>query len=127
MERGVWQMTRMTLRYCLHSGSSRGVRDFMRSNLRTWAEAHPHVSVHLEQVNGKAPVVIGHYPKDVEKAINLDNKDDKSILKHFNFLSNSTGRRPTRVTSNQFREVPSFQGSWAPDCTSSTEFIVKHY
>eukprot|EP00941_MAST-03F_sp_MAST-3F-sp1_P001509 g1509.t1 len=126
MERGVFALTKLTLRYCKDAGNSRGVREFIKSDLGRWASENKQVTVSLQQVQNKAPIVIGHYPKEVEKVINLDNKNSKTVEKQFEYLLGSTGRRATRVTANQMRSIETIQGAWSPTCTEGVQFKVQH-
>lgn len=48
---------RFTLRYCLHSGSSRGVRDFLETSLVPFASAHPHIPIDLLLQPGRHPTL----------------------------------------------------------------------
>lgn len=99
----------------------------MRTRVRGWCAEHPHVSVHLEEVSNKAPLVVGHYDLPVsgtDKVIDVNGDCAKRVEKQMSYLVNSTGRKPSRITSNHFRATPSIQGPWAPNVTEGVEFKV---
>ena len=40
--RGVWQLLRLNVNYCYHSGSSKHIRAFVNSGLTEYAAQYPH-------------------------------------------------------------------------------------
>ena len=62
--RGVWQLKKLTIRYCEHGGSSRHTRDIVKdSRFLEFVKENPQVEFHTEIKNGRHPIVIGDYGK----------------------------------------------------------------
>lgn len=57
MATGGGKVSRFALRYCLHSGSSRGVRDFLERSLVAFATAHSHIPIDLLLQPGRHPTL----------------------------------------------------------------------
>ncbi|DBA69533.1 TPA: hypothetical protein ACH3X2_012733 [Trebouxia sp. C0005] len=60
-QRGVWQLQRLTVSFCEHSGSSRGAREFVKSFLPLFAEDNKHIEVKAEVKPGRHPCLRGEY------------------------------------------------------------------
>uniref|UniRef100_A0A6B2LLD5 Large ribosomal subunit protein mL43 n=1 Tax=Arcella intermedia TaxID=1963864 RepID=A0A6B2LLD5_9EUKA len=59
---GVLALKRITIRYCQHGGSSRGVREFLASKeKKQFEEENPHCEVVVFKQNGKHPLLLGEY------------------------------------------------------------------
>ena len=53
--RGVWQLSKLTLNYCEHSGSSRGVREFVAGGLDAFRQANPQLELVAALRPGRHP------------------------------------------------------------------------
>jgi hypothetical protein len=83
--RGIYQCQKLTLRYCEYGGSSRAVRDYLKSGrLINWAVLRPSVEIKVKVINGKHPIVTGDYvTKSVSnKSIggNMTGKQSKPVI-----------------------------------------------
>ena len=83
--RGVFQCQKLTLRYCEYGGSSRAVRDYLKSGrLLDWATSRPSVEIKVKVQNGKHPNVTGDYVTQAvsNKSIggNMTGKQSKPVI-----------------------------------------------
>jgi large subunit ribosomal protein L43 len=121
--RGVFQLQRLTLRYCEHGGSSRFVREAVASGrLSEWAAAHPHVQVHVSRRNGKHPYVEGEYLNTAKHQVGVKNRPLSEVLGACDMLHDRSGRKLKRLVKPVVTDTPSVQGVWTPflDLASAT-------
>ena len=58
---GVWQLKRLSLRYCPFSGSSAGVRDFVSEMFEGFRMENAHLDTRAEERRGRHPFLEGEY------------------------------------------------------------------
>lgn len=77
---GVWQLLRLTLRYCPHNSSSKKMREFIRTSqpppsstlsqsprtLKNFAEKNPQLEIVARVLKNRHPVVIAEYKSTME-------------------------------------------------------------
>ncbi|KAJ1436685.1 thioredoxin-like protein [Ochromonadaceae sp. CCMP2298] len=112
--KGVRQMKELVIRYSDYDGSSRGVREWIRTNLVGFAEANPDLSVKTELKRNVHPYVQGHYANGNSKTICVKNLQPDGIEDFIFDLRNQIGRKSSnngykkpKVTQNT-----SVQGEW---------------
>ena len=60
--KGVWQLSKVTIRYCQHGGSSRYVRQLLSDQrFLQFVEENPQVQFETELKGARHPIVIGDY------------------------------------------------------------------
>ena len=59
--RGTWQLEKLVMNYCDHSGSSAGAREFVQRYLGEFKKDNPHVQVDAVVRRGRHPWVEGEY------------------------------------------------------------------
>lgn len=114
---GVWQLEKLTLRYCKSSGSSAGVRELLRNGAAAFAERNPHLKIEAVQEPMKAPRVIGRYRDGTRKEIDVKNKAPAEVAGVMQRLRNAA-----TASRRSFRKpvqggTPSVQGVWDPSIT----------
>jgi len=67
--RGVWQLSKLTLNYCEHSGSSRGVREFVAGGLDAFRQANPQLELVAALRPGRHPHAAADYGAFWSRAI----------------------------------------------------------
>jgi large subunit ribosomal protein L43 len=118
--RGVFQLTKLHIRYCEHGGSSRTLRSYIANgNLTQWATDHPHVEIHVIKRNGQHPFVEADYLTNNKKLsyhqISLKNYESyRDIQDTLELLRNRSGRKITKITKDVLTDTPSIQGIWTP-------------
>eukprot|EP00455_Lapot_gusevi_P028805 TRINITY_DN30873_c0_g1_i1.p1 TRINITY_DN30873_c0_g1~~TRINITY_DN30873_c0_g1_i1.p1 ORF type:complete len:226 (-),score=71.67 TRINITY_DN30873_c0_g1_i1:163-783(-) len=115
--KGVWFLKKLTIQYCEHGGSSRGIRDLINSSLAQFRETNPQLVVEIKKRNGRHPCAYAEYHTGNEYQWPLRNKSSKEALEVLYELRNRRGRKvstffgwPTART-----QVPSVQGRWRAD------------
>lgn len=115
--RGVVQLSRLTLQYCEHGGSSRAVREYLaRGRLAAWAALRPDTTVEVRVRNGHHPVVRGEYRSDVvQHQVSVKNYDSwRHVQDVCRMLADRSGRKITRITAPVLTDTPTVQGVWTP-------------
>mmetsp|Transcript_11740 Transcript_11740/g.27979 ORF Transcript_11740/g.27979 Transcript_11740/m.27979 type:complete len:129 (+) Transcript_11740:134-520(+) len=123
--RGVWQLQELTLRYCRASGSSAGVREFLREGLVEFARANPQLKVRTVVKPNRHPIAVGDYLNGNTKVVDLKNRgvDDVGLVAQR--LRDDAGRKVQRHHVPVVSEVPSVQGVWDPSTSFQGEFDVE--
>ena len=133
--RGVTQLSKLTVRYCRHSGSSVGVREHLQNRLIDWCNEHPTVNVASEVKSGGHPVLIAKYLNGNERVVGVKNLSATEIKKHMTLLRNSIGLKTTgrglqnRLNRPVISRRPSIQGAWTDDVAAqlmNNQFEVTH-
>ncbi|KAF0853089.1 mitochondrial ribosomal protein L43 (mL43) [Andalucia godoyi] len=114
--RGVGQLQSLKLLYCRHSGSSRGVRDFLRSAFDSYASAHASIAISSETAPGRHPHVVASYANGSTKVITLKNEDQEAIAQRLESLRKQSGRKAREFWPNveSAYDIRSVQGFWNP-------------
>ena len=94
--RGVFQLQKLTLRYCDIQSGSRGVRDFLRDGAAAFAATNPHLEIQVGVRRGRHPVAIGEYRNGnvIEQA--LRDEDFSGVRGIIQDLRDNTGRKVKR-------------------------------
>lgn len=91
--RGVFQLRKLTVKYCDHSGSSKGAREFIRHQIVEFANNTPTAEVATELRPGQHPYMMGAYVTGEVKTIGIKNIDPGEIMDYAIMLRNSSGRK----------------------------------
>ena len=112
--KGVRQLKEFTIRYSDFDGSSKGIREWMRTSLVKFATDNPDIQIKTELKRNKHPVFRGVYQNGNSKAVCVKNLDPERVQDFAMFIRNQIGykmtgryKKPIFVTQN-----PSIQGEW---------------
>uniref|UniRef100_A0A7S2RB73 Large ribosomal subunit protein mL43 n=1 Tax=Mucochytrium quahogii TaxID=96639 RepID=A0A7S2RB73_9STRA len=122
--RGVWQLEKLTIRYCQNGGSSKGIRKFIRHDVIKFAEENPQVSVQTVLKPNRHPIIVAEYKKGPSQVHSCRNYDRDEINGIVNDVRDRTGRLITRIKKPVYSNTPSIQGEWDTDVTKGTDFEV---
>ena len=100
--RGVRQLKELVIRYSDYDGSSRGVRDFIKANLISFAQNNPNLSVKTELKRCCHPIIRGKYLNGNSKTICIKNMEVQDIGDCVDHLRNQIGRKVTQQTCQFF-------------------------
>lgn len=112
--RYVCQLKRITLRFCKSSGSSRGMRDFIETDLISFAQDHPGTAVYLKPRRHKSPTFVAEYLNGEREVISCHNFTAQHMTKWLNLYSTRSGIPLMRYMKMWHTECPSIQGVWSP-------------
>mmetsp|Transcript_9879 Transcript_9879/g.19751 ORF Transcript_9879/g.19751 Transcript_9879/m.19751 type:complete len:132 (-) Transcript_9879:40-435(-) len=112
--KGIKQMKELFIRYSDYDGSSRGVREWIRTSLVPFAELNPDIIVKTELKRCKHPFLRGSYVNGNSKTIGIKNLQPDDIHNYALDLRNQIGRK---VNSAGYAKPvvsrhPSIQGQW---------------
>lgn len=90
---GVKQLKELLIRYSDYDGSSKGIRDWMRSSLVTFATKNPEFIIKTQLKRNVHPFVRGYYLNGNDKTICIKNQSPELIEGYINDLRNQIGRK----------------------------------
>jgi len=108
------QLKRITLRFCKSSGSSRGMRDFIETDLITFAQDHPGTAVYLKPRRHKSPSFVAEYLNGERSVISCHNFTSQQMVKWLNLYTTRSGIPLMKYLKMWHTECPSVQGVWSP-------------
>mmetsp|Transcript_14252 Transcript_14252/g.16534 ORF Transcript_14252/g.16534 Transcript_14252/m.16534 type:complete len:138 (-) Transcript_14252:630-1043(-) len=125
---GQWLLRKLAVRYCQHGGSSRGMREFIRSpEFIKFAEKNPQIEVTAEKLNGKHPACIGTYINaPYEPTIwPVRNYEPKEILDVIQQMRDRDGGKVKKYKKPIYTVNESIQGIWEAGKTASVHFTFE--
>lgn len=105
--------TRVTLRYCNWGGSSRGMRELLKTQLRDVAAASPKVEFVAMRSTGH-PIVMGEYANGLTKTVCVRNYNPQKILQKIQLVQNASGAKLQKYQRAVESRNPSVRGIWSP-------------
>mmetsp|Transcript_22184 Transcript_22184/g.26731 ORF Transcript_22184/g.26731 Transcript_22184/m.26731 type:complete len:136 (-) Transcript_22184:48-455(-) len=113
--RGVWQLHKLRMVYCEHGGSSRNIREFIKSGkIVDWARENPQVNIVVQIRNSKHPYIQGQYITGNTHEVGVKNEPIETLEKVLEQLKNRSGRKMKKLGKPIRTETPSVQGVWTP-------------
>uniref|UniRef100_A0A0D6RAN4 Large ribosomal subunit protein mL43 n=2 Tax=Araucariaceae TaxID=25664 RepID=A0A0D6RAN4_ARACU len=112
---GVWQLKKLVVRWCDWGGSSRGIRDFIQSQLPTFKQQNPQLEVFTVMKRGKHPHLRGYYRNKEVRFADCRNLDSEDILLQAIRLRNSLGTEVRKLKNRHETKNRSVQGTWNTD------------
>ena len=91
--RGVRQLKELVIRYSDIDGSSRGIREWMKTDLVPLAQANPNLTIRTEKKRATHPFLRGVYVNGNEKTIGVKNLHPEEIHDYALDLRNQLGRK----------------------------------
>mmetsp|Transcript_20719 Transcript_20719/g.21372 ORF Transcript_20719/g.21372 Transcript_20719/m.21372 type:complete len:131 (-) Transcript_20719:58-450(-) len=110
--RGVKQLKELIIRYSDYDGSSKGIRNWIRTDLIRFANENPELTIKAEIKRCAHPFFRGHYVNGNSKTICIKNLENEEITSYFYDLRNQAGNRVKRLRNKVTSETPSIQGEW---------------
>ncbi|CAH0553217.1 unnamed protein product [Brassicogethes aeneus] len=113
--RYITQLQRVVLKFCKNNGSSRGMRDFIESELVHFARENPGICVYLKPRRHRGPVIKAEYLNGDSQWVNCANFSNEEIIKWLNLLkSQQNDKTGIRYRKLWHTDTPSIQGPWTP-------------
>ncbi|PHH86832.1 hypothetical protein CDD83_9691 [Cordyceps sp. RAO-2017] len=110
----ILQCKKIDLHYCDASGSSTGMKGFIKSLLPKFAAAHPQIEFAVSPRPSKHPVLIGHYINGRTKPVCVRNLSPYEILQKLELLRDASGDKLKRTNKAVTSTLPSVRGIWSP-------------
>ncbi|OQR84218.1 hypothetical protein ACHHYP_13716 [Achlya hypogyna] len=128
--RGVWQLEKLTIRYCQYGGSSRYVREMLKDpRFLNFVAENPQVTFSTELKGNRHPVLIGDYITKEQKVCDVKNQEIPFVMKMIQRMRDTSGRKMTKVNAPVISKRPTIQGIWQPDTAElfeKTTFEIEH-
>ncbi|PHH76142.1 hypothetical protein CDD80_1774 [Ophiocordyceps camponoti-rufipedis] len=110
----ILQCKQLDLHYCDSSGSSKGMKGFIKSLLPKFAAVNPQIEFVVSPRPNKHPVIIGHYINGRTKPICVRNLSPYEILQKIELLRDASGDKLRRTNKAVTSTNPSVRGIWSP-------------
>merc|ERR1711911_234780 len=125
--RFVPQLQRITFKFCKNHGGSRGVRDFVESDLLDFARLNPGTVVYLKPRRHRSPVLVAEYLNGQREHMSCHNFTREEVLKWVEYLRTRSGEPVERLRRFQHTDYPSIQGVWTPFTNASPHNNVTQF
>jgi len=113
--RYVCQLQRIVFKFCMNSGASKGMREFIETNLIKFVNESPEVAVYMKPRRHRTPIIKAEYLNGDVQWVNARNFTDDEILKWLKLLkSQSSDKTGIRLRKLTHTDHPSIQGPWTP-------------
>ncbi|GAM17333.1 hypothetical protein SAMD00019534_005080 [Acytostelium subglobosum LB1] len=111
---GVWQLQRVAINYCQHSGSSKHIRNILPTQIVEFKEANPQIEFEEVVKSGSHPSFLATYASGKQKFVPLRGREEDKIIKHLQNLKDTTGNKPRKFGDRYITKTESIQGLWHP-------------
>uniref|UniRef100_A0A1B6DVW7 Large ribosomal subunit protein mL43 n=1 Tax=Clastoptera arizonana TaxID=38151 RepID=A0A1B6DVW7_9HEMI len=112
--RYVNQLKRITLKFCKTHGGSKGIREFIESDLVDFAKVNPGIVVYVKPRRFRAPCLTAEYLNGESQYIGCNNMSCEEVSKWLNWLRTRSGIPEMRYMKMWHTEHPTIQGVWHP-------------
>ncbi|XP_056633941.1 39S ribosomal protein L43, mitochondrial [Diorhabda sublineata] len=115
MRRYVGQLQRVVLKFCKNHGSSRGMREFIETDLVDFAKNNPGIVVYLKPRRHRTAVMKAEYLNGETQWLSCRNFTREEVYKWLElFKKQQKVHEGTRIRKLWHTENPSIQGPWTP-------------
>jgi len=125
--RYVPQCQRMTLKFCLGWGNSRGVRDFIQHDLIEFVKQNPGTVMYLKPRRHRSPVLVAEYLNGGREWMSLDCMERNEVYKWLDIHRTKAGYPDMHFKNYQHSDIPSIQGFWTPFTHKPADRAVLSY
>ncbi|CAA9997060.1 unnamed protein product [Nesidiocoris tenuis] len=108
------QLQRVVIKFCKTHGCSRGVREFVESNLIDFSRQNPGVAVYVKPRRHRAPTITAEYCNGERGYMHVSNMSRDEVYKWLSHQTTQSGREFCRYRKFWRTETPSIQGVWSP-------------
>ncbi|KAK9498737.1 hypothetical protein O3M35_003305 [Rhynocoris fuscipes] len=112
--RYIGQLKRVTIKFCKSHGDSKGVREFIESELIDFSRNNPGVVVYVKPRRHRSPNLTAEYLNGNREYINCHNFTKEEVYKWLNLLTTRAGKEVMRYRKLWHTDNPSIQGIWTP-------------
>ncbi|CAG9834491.1 unnamed protein product [Diabrotica balteata] len=113
--RYIGQLQRIVLKFCKNNGSSRGMREYIESDLVSFAKNNPGVVVYVKPRRHRTAIIKAEYLNGEVQWLNCRNFTREEITKWIEHLKRQQKvHEGTRIRKLWQTDNPSIQGPWTP-------------
>ncbi|RVD86478.1 mitochondrial 54S ribosomal protein mL43 [Arthrobotrys flagrans] len=110
----ILQCKRLEFNYCEMSGSSRGMKAFLKTRLATFAKENPGVEIVVSPRPKKHPIIRGSYINKREKVVCVRNLEVLQVLQKAELLRDASGDKIKKINKPVQSLNDSVRGIWSP-------------
>lgn len=125
--RFVPQLQRITLKFCKSHGGSRGVRDFIESDLMDFAKKNPGTVVYLKPRRHRSACMVAEYLNGEKDYLSCHEFNREEVFKWLSYMTTRSGIPVMRFRKYQHTDYPSIQGVWTPFTHQAPEMNVAQF
>nr|SVE86451.1 EOG090X0FS9 [Daphnia similis]SVE87078.1 EOG090X0FS9 [Daphnia similis]SVE87702.1 EOG090X0FS9 [Daphnia similis] len=121
------QLQRITLKFCKSHGGSRGVRDFIESDLMEFAKTNPGTVVYLKPRRHRSPCMVAEYLNGEREYLSCHEFSRDEVYKWLSYMCTRSGIPVMRFRKYQHTDYPTIQGVWNPFTHQAPEINVAEF
>nr|CAG4650562.1 EOG090X0FS9 [Sida crystallina] len=121
------QLVRVTLKFCKNHGGSRGVRDFIESDLLSFTKSNPGTVVYIKPRRHRSPALVAEYLNGQREYLSCHNFSREEVLKWITYHLTRSGEPTIRYRKYQHTDYPSIQGVWNPFTNQAPELNLAQF
>lgn len=121
------QVKRMTIKFCKSHGSSRGVRDFIETDMIDFVKENPQFVLYLKPRRHHSPHLITEYLNGERFHMSFHKFHREEITKWINLMKTRAGAPIMAYRKNWHTDNPSIQGVWSPFENQDTSVNVTSF
>uniref|UniRef100_A0A0A9XV19 Large ribosomal subunit protein mL43 n=1 Tax=Lygus hesperus TaxID=30085 RepID=A0A0A9XV19_LYGHE len=125
--RYIGQLQRVVIKFCKSHGSSKGVREFVESNLIDFSRANPGVAVYVKPRRHRSPSITAEFCNGESGYIDVKNMSRDEVFKWLNHFTTQSGKKVMRYRKLWHTESPSIQGVWSPHTLRDPELNIAKF
>jgi len=112
--RYVCQLARITFKFSKHGGSSKGIRDFIETDIVDFSRSNPGIVVYLKPRRKPTPVMICEYLNGTQHWMNLNKFNRDEMVSWLDYYVTRSGIPIQRFIKGHRTDWPTVQGVWTP-------------
>nr|CAG4636592.1 EOG090X0FS9 [Eubosmina coregoni]SVE70124.1 EOG090X0FS9 [Eubosmina coregoni] len=121
------QLQRITFKFCKSRGGSRGVRDFIESDLMDFAIKNPGTAIYLKPQRHRSGIMVAEYLNGEKEHLSCHHFNKEEVFKWLSYLTTRSGIPAMRFHKYQHTDYPSIQGVWTPFTHQAPEINVAQF
>uniref|UniRef100_A0A8D9BW21 Large ribosomal subunit protein mL43 n=1 Tax=Cacopsylla melanoneura TaxID=428564 RepID=A0A8D9BW21_9HEMI len=121
------QVKRMTVKFCKSHGSSRGVRDFIETDMIDFVKQSPEFVLYLKPRRHHSPHLIAEYLNGERFHMSFHNFNREEITKWLNLMKTRAGAPIMAYRKLWHTNNPSIQGVWSPFVNQDTSLNITSF
>lgn len=125
--RYVCQLKRVTLKFCKSHGGSRGVREYIETDLVDFARSNSGTVVYLKPRRHRGPVIKAEYLNGNTDWLYCQNYTRDEVRKWLEYMLTKSGNPIVRFRKPYHTDSPSIQGVWNPFTHKPTYLNVSKF
>lgn len=120
-------MNRITFKFGKIGGASRGVREFIETDLVNFSRENPGVAIYLKPRMSENPVLKAEYLNGSTHWFSLRLMNKMEVVQWLDFHVTKSGERVKRYRKPHHTDWPSVQGVWTPFLNLPSELNVQSF